>query len=214
MKRRLIDVFPDWLSSVGQLVSVPGIFTTLSGLPEAATRPWFATDYKALDYEYYGNHSGRKTISPLLDMLAPEDGAVDVTKLSDVIFKHFLDKWDRLYAIYKAEYEPLENYSMTETETPNLHRSSTNYQTTDASSSVYGFNSSTPVPQGESTGTTHGESTSNFEDETGTRTLTRSGNIGVTTSQQMAESEIALWKWNFYEQIFQDLDKILTIPIY
>lgn len=46
------------------------------------------------------------------------------------------------------------------------------------------------------------------------RTLTRSGNIGVTTSQQMVESEINLWQWKFFEQVFRDLDNVLTLAIY
>ena len=46
------------------------------------------------------------------------------------------------------------------------------------------------------------------------RTLTRSGNIGVTTSQQMIESERNLWLWNFMEIVYADLDKILTIDVY
>ena len=47
-------------------------------------------------------------------------------------------------------------------------------------------------------------------------TLTRSGNIGVTTAQQMAESEINLWSvWDIFERvIFPDLDKLLVMPIY
>ena len=46
-------------------------------------------------------------------------------------------------------------------------------------------------------------------------TLTRSGNIGVTTSQQMLQSERDLWLWNFFRDIvFPDLDYILTIPTY
>lgn len=46
------------------------------------------------------------------------------------------------------------------------------------------------------------------------RQLTRSGNIGVTTSQQMIQSERELWLWRFFDQVFSDLDSILTIPIY
>lgn len=46
-------------------------------------------------------------------------------------------------------------------------------------------------------------------------TLTRSGNIGVTTSQQMIESERALWVWNFFRDVvFPDIDRVLTIQIY
>lgn len=51
--------------------------------------------------------------------------------------------------------------------------------------------------------------------ETNSHTLTRVGNIGVTTTQQMLESEMGLWKWSFFENVvFPDVDKILTIPIY
>ena len=44
---------------------------------------------------------------------------------------------------------------------------------------------------------------------------TTSGNIGVTTNQQMLESEMELrFKWNFFESIFKDVDNILTVNIY
>lgn len=45
--------------------------------------------------------------------------------------------------------------------------------------------------------------------------LTRSGNIGVTTSQQMIQSERDLWIWNFfYEVVFPDINRVLTLAIY
>ena len=48
-----------------------------------------------------------------------------------------------------------------------------------------------------------------------TRTLTRKGNIGVTTSQQMiqAQRELLLWDY-FYKVVFPDLDNFLTLQIY
>lgn len=46
------------------------------------------------------------------------------------------------------------------------------------------------------------------------RTLTRHGNIGVTTSQQMLNSEIELWQWNFFNGVFKDIDTMLTIQTY
>ena len=47
------------------------------------------------------------------------------------------------------------------------------------------------------------------------RTLTRSGNIGVTTSQQMIQSERDLYMWNFfYNIVFPSVDKILTLSTY
>ena len=47
-----------------------------------------------------------------------------------------------------------------------------------------------------------------------TRELTRVGNIGVTTTQQMLESEIELWKWNFFKQVFEDIDSVCCLSIY
>ena len=58
--------------------------------------------------------------------------------------------------------------------------------------------------------TTDAETGSN----TVSRTLTRSGNIGVTTSQQMIQASIELWRWNFFTQVFEDIDTILTISTY
>ena len=45
-------------------------------------------------------------------------------------------------------------------------------------------------------------------------TLKRSGNIGVTTSQQMAQSSIELWQWLYFEEVFKDLDKFLCLETY
>jgi len=44
--------------------------------------------------------------------------------------------------------------------------------------------------------------------------LTRSGNIGVTTTQQMIKAEREIWLWNFFEQVFSDVDNLLTLKIY
>lgn len=58
--------------------------------------------------------------------------------------------------------------------------------------------------------------TGTYEDKTTyNSTLTRSGNIGVTTSQQMIEQEIELWKWNYFRDVvFPDVAKALTISLY
>lgn len=47
------------------------------------------------------------------------------------------------------------------------------------------------------------------------RKLTRSGNIGVTSSQQLLQSERDLWVWNFFRDVvFPDLDSVLVLGIY
>ena len=50
--------------------------------------------------------------------------------------------------------------------------------------------------------------------DTGSHSLTRSGNIGVTTTQQMAESEIEYRRNLYFDMVFADIDKLLTLPIY
>jgi len=57
------------------------------------------------------------------------------------------------------------------------------------------------------------ELTHDTEDNT-THHLTRSGNIGVTTSQQMLTSEIELRQWLFFESVMNDIDRLLTLSIY
>lgn len=290
---RLIDCFPEWDSFGGS------IFTTLASITDAF--PWL--QYASLlDLEYIGNHSGEKTVSPLIDKyIKKNENRVNPEELTDlqrlalanILFRKFTNKWTRLYAVEQAEYDPIQNYSMEEEETPDIshkHSVSNNYQTsetkttarditrtesatedfeitderkintdlnvqtdTETGASLYGFNSASPTPSNDATGNstvhTTGSDTNNKETnthnqtggmeireqanandnvesvtrsqtgytedtESGTRTLTRSGNIGVTTSQQMLESEIALWQWNFFESVYADVDSVLAIQIY
>ena len=56
---------------------------------------------------------------------------------------------------------------------------------------------------------------SGSDTETRNYELTRQGNIGVTTTQQMLQSERDLWKWNYLtEVVFPDLDSVFTLKIY
>ena len=70
----------------------------------------------------------------------------------------------------------------------------------------------------ERTGTyeTETERTGTYEKETAYDTeLRRSGNIGVTTSQQMITSERELWLWHYFQDVvFKDISKALTLSIY
>ena len=118
----------------------------------------------------------------------------------------------------------------TDTETLGSH---TDSHTTDTHSDTHSSQSYTDTEtQGEQTNT-HGETArvdshvdsshkDVFDDRTATDTLTTSyghttthnehttGNIGVTTSQQMAQSEIDLWNsFRFYEIMFSDIVKNL-----
>lgn len=117
-----------------------------------------------------------------------------------------------------------QNHSGADTQTP------ISGQTTEHS--TQGFNSSTYSPASKDVVTNQGTASNNYNssyDNTGTQkyedggedtdvnsyVLTRAGNIGVTTSQQMLESEFNFRKRNYFRDIvFPDLDKILTLSIY
>lgn len=78
-------------------------------------------------------------------------------------------------------------------------------------------NTSTAETSSSKTGSLNSTNTINGTDTTSKnieRELNRSGNIGVTTSQQMIESERNLYLWKFFDVVFADIDKILTLKVY
>lgn len=104
-------------------------------------------------------------------------------------------------------------------------RDSTSGETTGTSSGTITYNT-TDTDGGTRTGSetssgteTQSGTVENEQSGTDTKThsynLTRTGNIGVTTSQQMlqAEREARIWNY-FYNFVFPSIDKILTIDIY
>ena len=181
-----------------------GIFKALAATKEIE---WL-TDNDAfnLDIEYYLQHSGLKTISILYDSLlkAEESNVIGsaLDKLVSIIILKYKDSWNKLYNSLFADYNPIENYSMVENE--NIGSKVTS--TTSTNQKQFGFNNIEGSDSTSDTGTatTQGDYNDNH------RQLTRSGNIGVTTSQQMIESEIELRKKNLYNIIFDDVDSIVT----
>ena len=318
--------------------------------------PWKEKNISTqLDYFYHLNRSGNKITSPLIDSFMDsncEIASTDIQELANIIYSLFGQTWSRMWDVYNAEYNPLNNYDMTETlektvettygklqtrtddlletqtndltetrrgnqsetrtddltetlthdttetrtddllatkrinnsetRTDDLTITETPEQTKTTLESVYGFNSvegqpsrevnetnggqftktqegtvttenentetlendgtvtnakeGTETTTKEGTVTTENENTETLENDgtvtrenTGTQeiqdsgtdteetghTLTRYGNIGVTTSQQMLQSEIALWEWNFFKSVvFPNVDGVLTIALY
>lgn len=283
---KLNDVFIDYINH--------GIFTFLNALDV----PWKEKNIsQQLNLQYHGNISGKKETSPLVDSLIVENNLTDNSKtmLAMSIFSIYSNKWSKLYRILSLEYEPIENYNMTETESTKSTNENTDTITTNTTNSndvtetntgtntandsenttgkntitdsrtvtennnvtnnnaLYGFNSTSGVNSDSQNGTetrnvtdsnTHNDDLkgtrtnehsenintskvtaqkndvkdvkdgTHTENSSQDRTLTRHGNIGVTTSQQMLNSEIELWQWDFFSGVFKDIDKILTIQTY
>lgn len=191
--------------------------------------PWTNTEADSMNLLYLG-HSADKFISPVLQRILD---AGEVTsrgaQIRQSIGDLYGDKWFRLYhALVEVEYDPITNYDMTETSSDthtgtntDVNTGSTNstaHSETDAD--IYGFNSVTSSKSDKTTtdGTSSASSTDNAThniSETMTHTLTRSGNIGVTTNTQMLEQEVNVRnRYLFWDIVFSDIDKIFTLPIY
>lgn len=177
-----------------------------------------------LDVDYYLSRSGKKFISNLYNNLIdnyPNDDPL--IRLSKIIETRYKDKWLRIYETLKMDYNPINNYDMIEVETPNLEDHRVTKMDQDVSNETdlndYGFNSNEPVPTSKNITRLTGSGENNKTDETinrtGTRTLSRSGNIGVTTSAQLVEGEVKLRAlYNMIDIIYNDVDKVLCLSIY
>ncbi len=184
-----------------------------------------------LDIDYYLTHSGGKELSGAFKRILDNSVISDDDKLvymAHIILNRFALKWEKLHDAITTDYNPLHNYDMEQVETPDITKKknvATNVTTEtsddDTTNKVRGFNSSSSSVVGESshgaTITVSGDKQNNEEidTETGTRSLTRSGNIGVTTSQQMLQSEIDLRNnYNFMNQLMDDVDSVLCLLVY
>lgn len=214
----LLEAFPNWKTS--------GIFKYMTDVP------WDASQSSQLDLEYFGNHSGAKTISPLVRRLLNSQGELpnDVVKiLADMIADKYRIGWQMLWESLQKEnaYVPYENYDMYE----ESHKTSSGGDTTEGTDNTnhgktsntnlyhYGFNSderqlsgAETTSDGGSTNVTHNNTETHNSEEDGT--LHRHGNIGVTTNQQMIESEIELRMKNFFDIVYSNVDSVLALKIY
>lgn len=170
---------------------------------------WFDASFiEAMKIEYYYNHAFTKYISllfyNLINIPKTMDEVADL--LASVIVNKFKTKWSRLYEVLDLNYNPIDNYNMSETENTQLK---TEANVSNANS-IYAFNDRDATPTSESNSKTSTNALLNDN----VRELTRKGNIGVTTSQQMINSELELREYNFIETIYSDIDSILTLKIY
>ena len=131
--------------------------------------------------------------------------------------------WTKLYNTTNLEYNPIWNKDGTITETRNLARSDNesrnlaNSAQTDAVGQVSAFNSNawqnadhqTMSGSGTDTGTVNRSGT-----DTGTVTRRETGNIGVTTTQQMIREEREISTFNIYDYIVQSFKYMYCLGVY
>ena len=192
----IVDIFTD---------STAGIFHALKSIASGDSFEWLDNG-EYLDIDYYVSHSGEKYASKFyLTMLEHNK---DITYIANIIYNRFSEKWKRIYDAMMKEYNPIENYSMVEDE--NINTNITN--TSNGSSNVFGFNTESEDGVSHNKNEVSNTTTGNFNDNH--RQLKRAGNIGVTTSQQMLESELEIRKNIFIETVMNDIDSIMCLKIY
>lgn len=101
----LRNAFPKWFEG-------KGIFASMT------STPWQdEIDGITLDIEYFGNRSGYKFCAPLVYNFLDEDGAVTENgrqAIARVLLARYSKPWTRLWNLMKSQYDPLDNFSITE----------------------------------------------------------------------------------------------------
>lgn len=140
-------------------------------------------------------------------------------------------KWEKIVTAYSTEYDPLENYRMNENGTNNTD--TTNKTTfvgngsTTTSNTSQSIESATPYDSAEyndrnkivGSDTVEGSTSSNNEQNTtatdkNVHSLTRYGNVGVTTSQQMLQAEFDVRQYVPLLEYFKDIAQHILLNTY
>lgn len=155
------------------------------------------------------------------------DSAVDIAYMITTLNKIYENRFIKSVQALLSDYNPIENYNSTETETTNINGSTStvssgvNTTATEFSGNSTSENIETLSPydtenfnnnskntmtdtNGSNTNTTinTSDTTSGNNTQEHNRTLKRSGNIGVTTTQQMLQSEFELRKTDLINDYF------------
>ena len=173
------------------------------------------TDEESLTLDYLVNRYN-KGMSPLYLRTYEHYEDLDDTnkQIAKIIKMKFLFGWNKLADALFSDYNPIDNYNMVENRETDITEETDTTNEETVTNKYAGFNSDGMKDVSESktdgsidtTKTTTGGKTKNE--------LTRRGNIGVTTSQQMIESEYNLRKKNLLNLIYRDIDSILFIDYY
>lgn len=172
------------------------------------------------------------SVQDFVDSLLMQCGEMPVLYSSPPLLKSLIHvwsnvsqyTWNRLAATLTAEYNPIENYDrMEEWSDSNINNSRYTSSTNNTSSGstkeqVYGYNNlTTPADNSASNSASTSADTSDSagnSTSTGSRKGRAHGNIGVTTTQEMLESERRVAMFNFYDAVIRDFQKRFLIWVY
>lgn len=172
------------------------------------------------------------SVQDFIDSLLMQCGELPVLYSSPPLLKSLIRAWsnvsqytwNRLATTLTAEYNPIENYDRMEewqdSSINNSHYTNSTNNTSNGSTKeqVYGYNNlNTPADNSASTSASTSADTSDGSGNTtstGSRKGRAHGNIGVTTTQEMLESERRVAMFNFYDAVIKDFQKRFLIWVY
>lgn len=164
------------------------------------------------------------------------DDESEIKSYMGILSKIYSERFTKSVNALLTDYNPIENYNSTETES--IEMSGTNSTTSELSTTATGetttnttgvttetlspydsenFNnnsknsSSGNTTENTSSSDNSSNTTSGTSSQTNARTLKRSGNIGVTTSQQMLQSEIELRKNDLINDFFNIVQNYILL---
>lgn len=186
-------------------------------------------------FSYFANKFGERDFYKYYDNENIISNANMVKQASDYIAlygKSHKYEYDKLVDTLSLEYNPIENYSMTETgtdtRTPNITQTNKGINTNTVGVDTSITTGKTTFDKSDSfindTKTTNTGTNTDTQDINTTVTtagnektvheFTRSGNIGVTTSQQMIESERQLAMFSVVDLFVKAIADIILIGVY
>lgn len=165
-----------------------------------------------------------------------------ITNIAPILLNRFSEIWKKKYVAITADYTPTNDYKENEkvdytshgVDTPQTTTTSKTSTDTTQSTSVtqnantYAFDSISETPTALNTGDQSVNSTgapdknytetttggTNTSDVNSTNTITREGKHGSTDYSVLIENELKLREYDFYQEMFKDIDSILTLSIY
>lgn len=164
------------------------------------------------------------------------DDEKEIKSYINILSKIYTNRFTKSVNVLLTEYNPIENYNSTETE--NIETTGETTNSSENTTSIAG--ESTTTTTGETTETLSPYDSENFNNnsknnssavtseissssdtnsntmsgttsQSNNRTLKRSGNIGVTTSQQMIQSEIELRKNDLINDFFNIVQNYILL---
>lgn len=186
-------------------------------------------------FSYFANKFGERDFYKYYDSENMTNNTNMIKQASDYIAlygKSHKYEYDKLVDTLSLEYNPIENYSMTEkgtdTRTPNITQTNKGVNTNTVGVDTSITTGKTTFDKSNSfindTKTTNTGTNTDTQDINTTVTtagnektvheFTRSGNIGVTTSQQMIESERQLAMFSVVDLFMKAIADIILIGVY